>query len=64
MLQDDCLERTLDWPHDHDPTPLFAGIAQQARWHFGIPARQVHIDTTSFAVTGEYTRPWMRTPWR
>jgi transposase len=54
MLHDDCLGRTLDWLHDHDPTALFAGIARQARQRFGIPARQVHVDTTSFAVTGEY----------
>src|SRR5260370_37099337 len=50
---DDCLGRTLDWLHDHDPTPLFAGIAQQARQRFGIPARQIQLDTTSFAATGE-----------
>jgi transposase len=54
MLHDDCLGRTLDWLHDHDPTALFAGIARQARQRFGIAARQVHVDTTSFAVTGEY----------
>lgn len=54
QLHDDCLGRTLDWLHDHDPTTLFAGIARQARQRFGIGARQVHVDTTSFAVTGEY----------
>jgi transposase len=54
MLHDDCLGRTLDWLHDHDPTALFAGIARQARQRFGIAARQVHVDTTSFAVTGDY----------
>jgi transposase len=54
MLHDDCLGRTLDWLHAHDPTALFAGIARQARQRFGITARQVHVDTTSFAVTGEY----------
>ena len=54
MLHDDCLGRTLDWLHGHDPTALFAGIARQARQRFGIPARQVHVDTTSFSVTGEY----------
>jgi transposase len=53
-LHDDCLGRTLDWLHAHDPTALFAGIARQARQRFGIPARQVHVDTTSFSVTGEY----------
>jgi hypothetical protein len=38
----------------HDPTALFAGIARQARRRFGIVARQVHVDTMSFAVSGEY----------
>jgi transposase len=54
MLHDDCLGRTLDWLQAHDPTALFAGIARQARQRFGLGARQVHVDTTSFAVTGEY----------
>jgi transposase len=54
MLHDDCLGRTQDWLYAHDPTTLFAGIARQARQRFGISARQVHVDTTSFSVTGEY----------
>lgn len=53
-LNDDCLGRTLDWLYAHDPTVLFAGIARQARQQFGITARQVHVDTTSFSVHGEY----------
>ena len=54
MLNDDCLGRTLDWIYEHDPTTLFAGLALQARRRFGIKAQQVHIDTTSFSVNGEY----------
>ena len=54
MLNDDCLGRTLDWLYAHDPTKLFAGIAQRARQIFGISAKQVHVDTTSFSVSGEY----------
>jgi transposase len=54
MLNDDCLGRTLDWLYAHDPTKLFAGIASQARQVFGIAARQVHVDTTSFSVSGAY----------
>ena len=54
MLNDDCLGRTLDWLYAHDPTKLFAGIASQARQVFGISAHQVHVDTTSFAVSGAY----------
>src|SRR5260221_12629546 len=56
MLNDDCLGRTLDWLYAHDLTKLFAGIANQARRIFGIKAEQVHVDTTSFPVSGDYTR--------
>jgi len=56
MLNDDCLGRTLDWLYAHDLTKLFAGIASRARQIFGIKAQQVHVDTTSFAVSGEYTQ--------
>ncbi len=55
MLNDDCLGRTLDWLYAHDPTKLFAGIANRARQVFGISARQVHVDTTSFSVSGAYS---------
>lgn len=54
MLNDDCLGRTLDWLCAHDLTTLFAGIARRARQIFGIKAEQVHVDTTSFSVSGEY----------
>jgi transposase len=53
-LTDDCLGRALDWLYAHDPTQLFAGIATQARKIFGVSARQVHVDTTSCAVSGSY----------
>src|SRR3989441_9494596 len=56
MLNDDCLGRTLDWLYEHDLTKLFAGIASRARRIFGIKAEQMHVDTTSFAVSGQYTR--------
>src|SRR5260221_6073621 len=53
-LSDDCLGRTLDGLYAHDPTTLFAGIALRARQRFGLSARQVHVDTTSFSVSGAY----------
>lgn len=56
MLNDDCLGRTLDWLYAHDLTKLFAGIASRARQTFGIKAEQVHVDTTSFSVSGQYTQ--------
>lgn len=55
MLNDDCLGRTLDRLYENDPTTLFTGIALQARKVFWIQARHVHIDTTSFSVSGDYT---------
>src|ERR1700693_1243177 len=55
MLNDDCLGRTLDWLYAHDPTKLFAGIASQARQIFGVKADQIHVDTTSFSVSGQYS---------
>ncbi len=54
MLNDDCLGRTLDWIYEHDVTTLFAGLAWQARQRFGIKAQYLHVDTTSFSVSGEY----------
>lgn len=53
-LNDDCLGRTLEWLYAHDVTRLFAGIALRARQAFGIEASQVHVDTTSFSVSGHY----------
>jgi transposase len=56
MLNDDCLGRTLDWLYAHDPTKLFAGIARRARQVFGVQTKQIHVDTTSFSVSGEYAQ--------
>jgi hypothetical protein len=53
-LNDDYLGRALDWLYARDPTTLFAGIALRAQRAFGIRACQVHVDTSSFSVTGEY----------
>jgi len=64
MLNDDCLGRTLDWLYAHDSTKLFAGIASRARQVFGISAHQVHVDTTSFSVSGAYSSAgeWVEEP--
>lgn len=53
-LNDDCLGRTLDRLYEHDVTRLFAGIARRARKVFDVGKRRVHVDTTSFCVSGEY----------
>ncbi len=56
IWSDECLGRTLDWLYAHDPTSLFAGIATQARRRLGLSARELHVDTTSCAVNGEYAQ--------
>ena len=54
-LNDDRLGRTLDRLYEHDVTCLFAGIARRAREVFvDVGKRRVHLDTTSFSVSGEY----------
>ena len=53
-LNDDCLGRTLDWLYEHDVTRLFAGLARQAREKLSITSRLVHVDTSSFSVSGAY----------
>jgi transposase len=53
-LNDECLGRTLDWLYAHNPTALFAGMAAQARRRLGGSSRPLHVDTTSFAVSGAY----------
>ncbi len=53
-LNDECLGRTLDWLYAHNPTALFAGIAAQARRRLGVSSRPLHVDTTSFSVSGAY----------
>ena len=54
MLNDDSLGRTLDGIYENDVTTLFAGLAFQARQRFDIKAQYLHVDTTSFSVSGEY----------
>ncbi len=54
MLNDDSLRRTLDGIYENDVTTLFAGLAFQARQRFDIKAQYLHVDTTSFSVSGEY----------
>jgi transposase len=53
-LNDDCLGRTLDWLYEHDVTRLFAAIAHTAREKLNLTSRLVHVDTTSFSVSGAY----------
>jgi transposase len=53
MLTDDGLGRTLDGLSAHDPTRLCAGRARRARQVFGVSTAPVHVETTSFSVSGE-----------
>src|SRR5207247_11030544 len=51
---DHSVGRTLDWLYAQDVTTSFPGLALQARRRFGIAAQHLHIDTTSFSVSGDY----------
>ena len=53
-LNDDCLGRTLDGLYEQDVTRLFAAIAARARQKAGMSSQLVHVDTTSFSVSGAY----------
>jgi transposase len=53
-LNDDRLGRALDWLTAHDLTALFAGVVRQARKAFGFEMKTIHVDTTSFSVSGDY----------
>ena len=53
-LNDDRLGRGLDQLYQTGVSNLFVGIALQARQRFGVECRSAHIDSTSFAVDGQY----------
>lgn len=56
-LNDDRLGRGLDQLYQAGVSDLFVGLALQARQRFGVDCRSAHLDSTSFAVEGEYALP-------
>lgn len=53
-FNDDTLGRALDELHQAGVTELFAAVAAQAVRIFGIENEYVHLDSSSFALHGQY----------
>lgn len=53
-LNDDRIGRVLDEMFDYGTTPLFVKVAMQAVQRFAVVLCQFHLDSTSFALDGEY----------
>lgn len=53
-LNDDRLGRVLDQLYEQGTTEFFLKVAQSAVERFGISLAQVHLDSSSFSVSGEY----------
>lgn len=54
-LNDDRLGRVLDQLFEYGTTLFFLKVAMQAARRFGVSIAQCHLDSTSFALDGEYT---------
>jgi len=53
-LNDDRLGRVLDRLFEYGTTPFLLKVAMQAVRRFGVKVSQCHLDSTSFALEGEY----------
>jgi transposase len=53
-LNDDRLGRVLDQVFEYGTTLFFLKAAMQAVNRFGVRVSQIHLDSTSFALDGEY----------
>ena len=53
-LNDDRLGRVLDQLFEYGTTLFFLNAAMQAARRFGVNVSQCHLDSTSFALDGEY----------
>lgn len=53
-LNDDRIGRVLDELFEYGTTSLFVKVAMQAVQRFTVMLRQFHLDSTSFALDGEY----------
>jgi transposase len=56
-LNDDRIGRVLDGLYASGTTMFFLKAALQAVQRFGVETTQLHLDSSSFAVTGEYVVP-------
>ncbi|MEM6518575.1 MAG: IS1634 family transposase [Cyanobacteria bacterium P01_C01_bin.70] len=53
-LNDDRLSRALDTVWEAGLSELFTAIAMRAYRHFGLSAQSLHLESSSFSVTGDY----------
>jgi len=53
-LNDDRLGRVLDALFEYGTTAFFLRVAMQAVDRFGVAVERLHLDSTSFALDGEY----------
>ena len=53
---DDRLGRVLDQLYEVGTSTFFLQVAQQAVECFGVSGQQLHLDSSSFSVQGEYTQ--------
>ena len=53
-LNDDRLGRSLNKFHDYGVTRLFTAMAMKAAQQYGVGIESVHLDSSSFAVEGQY----------
>ena len=55
-LNDDRLGRVLEQLYEYGTSTFFLQVAQQAVEHFGVRVHQLHLDSSSFSVQGEYAQ--------
>ncbi len=55
-LNDDRLGRVLDELYEEGTSSFFLRVAMQAVERFGVDVGQVHLDSSSFSLQGEYER--------
>ena len=55
-LNDDRLGRVLEQLYEYGTSTFFLQVAQQAVERFGVSGHQLHLDSSSFSVQGEYAQ--------
>ena len=55
-LNDDRLGRVLEQLYEYGTSTFFLQVAQQAVERFGVSGQQLHLDSSSFSVQGEYAQ--------
>jgi len=56
-LNDDCLGRALDKLYEKGVTEVYAQVASRGLQVYGIEHQELHLDSSSFSLFGEYKPP-------